>query len=162
MRPRGPCEEREVVLDAPLVGAVHAVGRDRHRAGPLLVVDEGEDRARLLRRQVEDQQLARRREPADHLAPRRRAVIEHQRALAGVEGEVERAAVDVRAVLWEGGHASRFPAARRIDLNHGAAEVGEALGGGRGRHRPPDLDHAQARERLLHSPSRPRAVSGDG
>ncbi len=78
MRPRRPGEEREVVLDPSLVGAVHAVRGDDDGAWPLVGVDQGEDPACVGGGQVEDEQLARGREAADDLPTRGRAVIQDQ------------------------------------------------------------------------------------
>ena len=127
----GPCaSERGHAHDhAPLVHLVHALAVEAELARPV-------------RQAVVHERVGGRDQLAAPLAPLRRLEVERDRALAAVERVEVAALAGLERVV-----AAPFVAARRLDLDHVGAEVGEEHRRERGGHVLPVVEDAEAGER---------------
>ncbi len=97
-------------------------------------------------------------EPQQHLAPRLRLEVDADRALVAVQREEQRRAgalLRPLVVRRRPAHVVAQPGV--LDLQHVGAEVGQQPRAEPARQQPRQVEHADARERAAHRPSRSRA-----
>jgi len=148
----GAGEDGGVALLVVREGAVEAVGGHGDGGGGFIAEGgEGlEEGAGLGRWEVDEGEVDAAGDIEEHLNAGGGVEVEREGAFAGVEGEVEGAAVEVGEVAGEGRGTADLAAGRGLDLDDVGAEVGKGLRSASGGDGAADLDDADAGVGLAH------------